>query len=109
MATVKSTEVTRGIAVSAREPKGLCVTCNYAENCAVCTETREPVWYCEEFDDHMAPAEARDTNRIHRVRSDAETKPNGAAEGLCSNCETRETCCNRTALAGPVWYCEQYC
>ena len=109
MATVKSKEVTRNIAVSARELKGLCVTCNHSEACAACKENREPVWFCEEFDDHVAPTEARDSNKAHHVRSDAEVKPNGASEGLCGNCDTRETCCNRTALAGPVWFCEQYC
>lgn len=109
MATVKLEDVTKNIAVSAKELKGLCLTCNHSEICAACKETHDPVWYCEEFDDHVTATEARDSNKAHRVRPETEAKPNGASEGLCGNCDTRETCCNRTALSGPIWYCEQYC
>jgi hypothetical protein len=108
MSTAKSKEATRGIAVSAKELSGLCVTCNHAESCAVLKETREPVWYCEEFDDRTAPMEARDTAGARHVRSEAAPKPNGAAEGLCGNCAVRETCAYRS-LETPIWFCEQYC
>ncbi len=108
MATAKSKEVTRDFAVSTRELQGLCVTCNHADDCAVYKETREPVWYCEEFDDRAAPEKSRDINRAQSVRSEAAPKPNGAAEGLCGNCAVRETCIYRS-LETPIWYCEQYC
>jgi len=108
MATVKSKEVTRNIAVSAKELKGLCVTCNHSKACAACKENREPVWFCEEFDDHVAPTEARDSNKAHQVHSDTVAKPNGAAEGLCGNCTVRKECSYRRPET-PIWFCEQYC
>lgn len=108
MTTVKPKDATKKIAVSAKIQKGLCVTCNHAESCAACNEAREPVWYCEEFDDHMAPAGKSDVGEAPHVRTKVEPKPNGAADGLCGNCETRAACSYRNPEI-PIWYCEQFC
>jgi len=108
MTTTKSKEATRAFVVSSRELQGLCVTCNHAESCAACKDAREPVWYCEEFDDRAAPVGARDTNKAQSVRSEPAPRPNGAADGLCGDCSVRDECSYFNPET-PIWFCEQYC
>ena len=100
-------KATREVAVAVlEEAEGLCATCNHAASCAIRKASRKPVWFCEEFDNYLAPsghaAEAAGSTRMKR-----EPKPNGGAAGLCANCDSRENCSYRTPGA-EIWFCEQY-
>ncbi len=103
MSATKST--TAEVIVSAEEIKGLCATCNAASGCVIRKDCTEPIWFCEEFDDHVA-VPSRSVEHSYSSR-EMEAQPNGGAGGLCSNCADRQYCANRTPDAA-IWFCENY-
>lgn len=104
MSTVRPIS-TKEVAVSAEEIKGLCATCNAASSCAIRIDSVKPIWFCEEFDNYVVVADR--TPKQAPPRHEAAAKPNGGAEGLCSNCATRQSCSYRTPGA-EIWFCEDY-
>lgn len=91
----------------------ICSTCIHGELC-VSKKTRQgPVWFCEEFDDHV-PAEKQEVQEEGflpaRSRVGPGTRENDASlfKGLCINCENRFTCSNSRTQGG-IWHCEEYC
>lgn len=85
---------------------GICTTCNHAPECVNLKAAGRPIWYCDQFD-AFVPAGS------HSVRTkDLSPAPvmatNGGHEGLCQNCEHRQTCINRVP-GQAVWECEEYC
>jgi len=89
---------------------GLCSTCNNAPSCFH-RARRGPALYCELFDDYVEPEW-----RTVRVSLRADTSASVATveddtskcEGLCVNCENRQTCAHPKPTGG-VWHCEDYC
>jgi hypothetical protein len=94
-----------------RPPAGLCVTCIYAETCALRFATEGAVLMCEEFDDRVPDAgatpvaEAEVEHPAPAVLSMATGL--SALKGLCMDCEDRETCRLPRSPEG-VWDCEEY-
>jgi len=88
-----------------RPYRDLCSTCNHAEACGDHSTPENPIFFCEQFDafaavapsDHAAPSPGLAATRAVGNRD----------EGLCMNCEDRDTC--RTPRPqGGVWHCEEY-
>jgi hypothetical protein len=99
MATTTKTIKEVSIATAFR---GLCSTCNDADTC-VMRKAAGDVMYCDMFDDRAPIGE-------HAVRlAPALEMPhngNGAAKGLCGNCESHGDCAHESPSG--KWYCEQY-
>ena len=85
---------------------GLCTTCNHAPDCAHRMRMSGPVLHCEEFDGYQAPP-ARSESPLPRTAGDYRPAAGCKYEGLCINCNFRETCINATSEK-EVWYCENY-
>lgn len=71
---------------------GVCTTCRHLDRCLFVKAARQPIWSCEEFDDHgAATADA--------VRPVKQPKPanlgEGQPAGLCADCDVRSDCAKR--------------
>jgi len=88
------------------EYRGLCSTCNHAPDCAYRLRARRPVMHCEEFDGYQAPP-ARKESTVLPELTDCNAAESRKYQGLCVNCDFRETCINATSEGG-VWHCENY-
>ena len=92
--------------------QGLCMTCNNAPSCFH-RARRGPALFCELFDDYVRP-ELRTIKRIvspvPETAAALRTGDEDASryEGLCVNCENRQTCAHPKPTGG-VWHCEDYC
>ena len=90
---------------------GLCMTCNNAPSCFH-RARRGPALFCELFDDYVPPDRRTVKSRVSPVpeRSVMPAADTAEArhEGLCVNCENRQTCAHPKP-AGGVWHCEDYC
>jgi hypothetical protein len=82
---------------------GLCSTCNYADSCAYCADSRLPVLYCEEFD---CSDTADSQNPMEATMGNGEDRPD-IPLGLCSNCVHLEVC-TYPKPEGGIWFCEEY-
>jgi hypothetical protein len=85
---------------------GICTTCNDASTCLNARNSKNPTWFCEQFDDYSAPkVESFDMNSY--LSSLSKEKYSENYKGLCMNCENRHTCaeCN---TQGGIWHCENY-
>ncbi len=93
--------------------QGICSTCNNLSTCIIFKHRKQPVTYCELFDDYVPPPAIIEINTEVSITSDATEglEPNNKGsmytEGLCWDCENRETCMNRK-LKGGIWHCEEY-
>jgi hypothetical protein len=90
---------------------GLCSTCNNALSCFH-RARRGPALFCELFDDHVRPelgANRRKVSPSPIPSAVLEAKDDDISkyEGLCVNCENRQTCAHPKP-AGGVWHCENY-
>ena len=94
----------------------ICQTCIHVIECAHyknCQKQGKAVLHCENFDDKPPlrvvegeiPADEK-----HRSKPSNECIPyvQGRMNGLCINCERRETC-RYPIREGGVWHCEEYC
>ena len=85
--------------------EGLCSTCNHAAECIYLASAAVPIWRCEDFDDHVAPA-ALDSSVAMEVQND--TRPaRPVPAGICSNCDNLGTCMYPKPEGG-IWRCEEY-
>ena len=80
---------------------GLCSTCNNAPSCFH-RARRGVAQYCELFDNFVADPVNDPPVSAPPVR----THSNGY-QGLCMNCDHRETC-RPLQSEGGVWHCENY-
>jgi hypothetical protein len=92
--------------------KDICSTCNYGELC-VSKKTRQgPVWFCEEFEDHVTVEEENGVDTEFQIippwKEPGSNEGSIRFKGLCINCENRVTCAN-SKKEGGVWHCEEYC
>lgn len=93
--------------------QGLCSTCNNAVDCMQLRQSIIHVLNCELFDDYLPPPAIIEINTNESIESDVlrrhEPKNRDLiyTEGLCWDCEVRETCMNRKHRGG-IWYCEGY-
>ena len=84
----------------------LCTNCGEADICLLRIVGREPVLYCEEYRCVTCPTP---TGGKGGVEGSGRTcfVPSDSVQGLCVNCDHRETCRLPKNEAG-VWYCEEY-
>ena len=85
--------------------RDLCWTCNHRPTCVNRGTAERPVFYCEEFDAYI-PVSQVSLGSASPAGSNGK-KRSGQYEGLCCNCENRETCTIRDPEGG-VWHCEEY-
>jgi hypothetical protein len=85
--------------------RDLCWTCNFAATCVNRGTADRPKFYCEQFDAHV-PAPPVSKKVASKTALD-ETKDSHKYQGLCLNCEDRETC-TLSGSHGGVWHCEEY-
>ena len=98
---------------------GLCSTCNNILSCFFRKRHGQPVWYCEQFDNSDYTVENRidysnaltkdieDSFHVNEESFGVNAKEANQFEGLCSNCENRESCSLPKRDSG-AWYCEEY-
>ena len=90
------------------EYTGLCITCVNASGCIYIKNQKSVVLQCEEFEGYTnSPMRATINDVLSKVSSDASKADSGKYEGLCVNCEIRETC-EFPKSEGGVWHCEEY-
>lgn len=93
--------------------QGLCSTCNSVPTCVLFKHGKRSVIYCELFDDYVPPPAIIEINTDVSMTSDTpeglEPRNTGLinTEGLCLDCENRETCMYRKREGG-TWQCEEY-
>lgn len=85
---------------------GICMTCNYAPTCAHRMRQKEPIWFCEQFDDYQ-PVHRRIMLTSPPKDFRKSTKESVSVKGLCVNCDNLETCKLRKPENG-IWHCEEY-
>lgn len=91
----------------------LCSTCNNVSTCVLFKHHNRPVLYCELFDDYVPPPAIIEINTDVSMTSGIPEglEPNNTSlmytEGLCWDCENRETCMYRKREGG-TWQCEEY-
>ncbi|UCE26690.1 MAG: hypothetical protein JSW52_10125 [Candidatus Coatesbacteria bacterium] len=93
--------------------RGICITCNYAADCAhLKRNPNVSIWHCENYDDHVEPGETVPEISIPVVNNDVvlgvETEKTAVEiKGLCIDCENRDGCAHAMKTGG-VWHCEEY-
>lgn len=94
----------------------ICQTCIHLSECAHCQECQnqgKAIFHCEDFDDRPAlfvveGESINDGNRRTNPSKASIAYFKGRMQGLCLNCETRESC-GYPIRDGGVWHCEEYC
>ncbi len=87
---------------------GLCKIC---ANKAACVFTRDmirPVIYCEEFQLEIAASAQSPLNENPQKAIQKHAEAQDKAQGLCCDCENRQTCGLVSNTEGGIWYCEEY-
>jgi hypothetical protein len=89
--------------------RGLCSTCKHAPTCTFPADVQRPAFYCEEFEIEIAPAgkTAEDGTSQSTTSSIAAAEDSSGLIGLCSDCESRQTCVFPKPEGG-IWHCEEY-
>ena len=111
--TEKEKKLRKAAPPSAVVYRGLCSTCDMASTCTFPRDPERPIMHCDELDSYQADTVTpEELLRAEPARREAvaETKQKelGKYQGLCVNCENRETCTFPKAEGG-VWHCDEYC
>jgi hypothetical protein len=94
-----------------RNTLGLCFTCNNIPTCVQTKERKKPVLYCELFDDYESPPAIIEINTDRSKMTDlSELRDRDLlnSEGLCWDCEKKESCFYKQKNIGCIWHCEEY-
>ena len=94
-----------------RNTLGLCITCNNIPTCVQYKQRKQPVYYCELFDDYVSPPAIIEINTDKtRVIEPIEDRNRDLLfiEGLCWDCGRRESCAYRQKRKCSIWQCEEY-
>lgn len=80
----------------------MCIRCARAAACTIPVDAGEPVLACARFEgmDSSSPASASATRIVYEIAP-------SRVEGLCGDCENRESCVFRRREGG-TWHCEEY-
>lgn len=89
-----------------RQQLGICTTCSHLSRCLFVKAARQPIQFCEEFDDKSQSAQpgAQAQPVLRLVATDGQ----GVDPGLCVNCDSRLNCMHRQPGV-PMYQCEDYC
>ena len=86
---------------------GIGSTCN---NVAICNNRKrhnQPVWYCNEHDDYYVYRNNKPIILTKEEFLGSQKKETNHFNGLCSNCDDRESCSFTKPDSG-VWHCAEY-
>lgn len=87
---------------------GICSTCNHQEGCSLRRDWKGAIYFCEEFDDYLPPPEKSPSNEKKGGATVLREESNKSKyQGLCMNCNLRETCALPKSEDG-IWYCEEH-
>jgi hypothetical protein len=85
--------------MSLAQAVGICSTCVNSETCVMLRNAREPVWFCDEFDDITSIDEGASYRKQDKVIAEAKRIYEGAGiiekdarGGVCSNCRQAKSC-----------------
>jgi hypothetical protein len=89
--------------------RGLCSTCKHAPTCTFPGDVQRPAFYCEEFEIEIAPATktSEASTSLLTTSSIVAAEDSAGLIGLCSDCESRQTCVFPKPEGG-IWHCEEY-
>ena len=96
-----------------RKFNDLCSTCNNAPDCAQLVNKKQPLLYCELFDDYIPSPAIIEINTDKSISKQlheelgSNRKKKGSDKGLCQNCKNRNNCIYVNLEEG-VWQCEEY-
>jgi hypothetical protein len=83
------------------------MTCNNISTCVNRKRHKQPVWYCEEFDNYSVPKDEWITIMNEEEFLGSKEKETNGLKGLCSNCANLKKCTFQKPEGG-VWHCEEY-
>jgi hypothetical protein len=84
---------------------GICSTCRHLPRCLFVKAARQPIQFCEEFDEQARDGE--DESASLPERSQAVSDGQGNDPGICVNCDSRLTCMHRKP-GETVYECQDY-
>ncbi|MCF8069873.1 MAG: hypothetical protein K9L30_14930 [Desulfobacterales bacterium] len=87
--------------------QGICTNCDHNHSCGFLARAKEPVWFCEEFDDSGAVENTTATTPDYSSEVVALEMNSTQSLGICSNCDNLSTCKLPKAVGG-LWHCEEY-
>ena len=94
----------------------ICQTCIHVSECAHyqhCQNQGKTIFHCENFDNQPV-LHAVVNKTLHEAEQGDESSKisisyvRGRMNGLCINCENRDSC-GFPIREGGVWHCEEYC
>lgn len=85
--------------------QGICPSCENLPLCHFLSNTKTPVFFCEEFAANRASARVRKLE-VRPAGKEGKAPPN-SLKGLCATCEDAGRCIYPKDEAG-VWHCEEY-
>ena len=80
---------------------GLCENCMHLKNCMYCKRAMGAIWHCELHEENTVEVSFLQTQNANKT----EIKQ---YQGLCANCDHRESCCLPAKKTGAL-HCEEYC
>ncbi|HES58625.1 MAG TPA: hypothetical protein ENO21_04255 [Firmicutes bacterium] len=84
---------------------GICSTCRHLPRCLFVKAARQPIQFCEEFDERAEGGEGETVGLAER--SQVVTDGQGVDPGICVNCDSRLTCMHRKP-GETVYECQDY-
>lgn len=84
---------------------GICSTCRHLQRCLFVKAARQPIQFCEEFDERAKEGECETASLPER--SQAVSDGQGVDPGICVNCDSRLTCMHRKP-GETVYECQDY-
>ncbi len=91
------------------QDRSLCSNCRNATDCTFQKDREKPTLYCEEFEIEISPFVKMPGKErpLPTAQFDVEKEDSGKFTGLCTNCDSRQTCAF-PRLEGGIWHCEEY-
>lgn len=91
---------------SGGDRQGICLSCNNVSGCTFRRDRDRPVLFCEEFDCSTLNVSSVNSLALNERIGESEGQF-FCVEGLCTNCDVKDTCMFPKPEGG-VWYCEEY-
>ena len=87
--------------------KGICSNCNNETDCKYLENCDQPVFHCDQYDGYAPPPKETVKLNPKSLKAKPNTQKASSYQGLCRDCELRETCTFPKAEGG-VWHCDEY-
>jgi len=106
--TATKTKTAEMVVYAIERELGICSTCINVQGCTFRRGVHEAIWDCDEFSAQEAPsAVPRPAPKAVPIKTATNGNGNGAAAGLCYDCEHKTDCVFRRPGV-PVLDCEEY-